>query len=25
MDPKGMPFDAGRIIYGGFKVVVAYA
>ena len=22
MDPKGMPFDAGRMIYGGFKVVV---
>jgi uncharacterized protein YbaA (DUF1428 family) len=22
MDPKGMPFDAKRMIYGGFKVVV---
>jgi uncharacterized protein YbaA (DUF1428 family) len=22
MDPKGMPFDAGRMIYGGFKVFV---
>ena len=22
MDPKGMPFDARRMIYGGFKVVV---
>ncbi len=23
MDPKAMPFDAKRMIYGGFKVVVA--
>ncbi|MEX0842440.1 MAG: DUF1428 domain-containing protein [Xanthobacteraceae bacterium] len=23
MDPKGMPFDAKRMIYGGFKVLVA--
>ena len=23
MDPKKMPFDARRMIYGGFKVVVA--
>ena len=22
MDPKGMPFDAKRMIYGGFKVLV---
>ena len=22
MDPKAMPFDAGRMIYGGFKVSV---
>ncbi len=22
MDPKGMPFDAKRMIYGGFKVTV---
>jgi len=22
MDPKGMPFDAKRMIYGGFKVMV---
>jgi uncharacterized protein YbaA (DUF1428 family) len=22
MDPKGMPFDARRMIYGGFRVVV---
>jgi uncharacterized protein YbaA (DUF1428 family) len=22
MDPKDMPFDAKRMIYGGFKVVV---
>jgi uncharacterized protein YbaA (DUF1428 family) len=22
MDPKGMPFDGKRMIYGGFKVVV---
>jgi uncharacterized protein YbaA (DUF1428 family) len=22
MDPKGMPFDAKRMIYGGFRVVV---
>ena len=22
MDPKGMPFDAKRMIFGGFKVVV---
>jgi uncharacterized protein YbaA (DUF1428 family) len=22
MDPKGMPFDARRMIYGGFKTVV---
>ena len=22
MDPKKMPFDAGRMIYGGFKVMV---
>jgi uncharacterized protein YbaA (DUF1428 family) len=22
MNPKGMPFDAKRMIYGGFKVVV---
>ncbi len=22
MDPKGMPFDARRMIYGGFKIVV---
>jgi uncharacterized protein YbaA (DUF1428 family) len=22
MDPKAMPFDAGRMIYGGFKVMV---
>ena len=22
MDPKKMPFDAKRMIYGGFKVVV---
>ena len=22
MDPKAMPFDAKRMIYGGFKVVV---
>ena len=22
MDPKGMPFDAKRMIYGGFKVIV---
>jgi len=24
MDPKGMPFDAKRMIYGGFKVMVSY-
>ena len=23
MDPKAMPFDAKRMIYGGFKVMVA--
>ena len=23
MDPKAMPFDAKRMIYGGFKVIVA--
>jgi uncharacterized protein YbaA (DUF1428 family) len=23
MDPKAMPFDAKRMIYGGFKVLVA--
>ena len=23
MDPKGLPFDARRMIYGGFKVRVA--
>ena len=23
MDPKGMPFDAKRMIYGGFSVMVA--
>ena len=23
MDPKAMPFDARRMIYGGFKVIVA--
>jgi uncharacterized protein YbaA (DUF1428 family) len=22
MDPKGMPFDAKRMIYGGFKIMV---
>jgi uncharacterized protein YbaA (DUF1428 family) len=22
MDPKSMPFDAKRMIYGGFKVMV---
>jgi uncharacterized protein YbaA (DUF1428 family) len=22
MDPKAMPFDTGRMIYGGFKVLV---
>ena len=22
MDPKNMPFDAKRMIYGGFKVIV---
>jgi uncharacterized protein YbaA (DUF1428 family) len=22
MDPKKMPFDAKRMIYGGFKVIV---
>ena len=22
MDPKGMPFDSKRMVYGGFKVVV---
>ncbi len=24
MDPKAMPFDAKRMIYGGFKVVVGF-
>ena len=24
MDPKQMPFDAKRMIYGGFKMVVSY-
>jgi uncharacterized protein YbaA (DUF1428 family) len=24
MDPKAMPFDAKRMIYGGFKVMVAF-
>ena len=24
MDPKGMPFDAKRMIYGGFKVLVDF-
>ena len=24
MDPKGMPFDATRMIYGGFKVLVDF-
>ena len=23
MDPKAMPFDAKRMIFGGFKVIVA--
>jgi uncharacterized protein YbaA (DUF1428 family) len=23
MNPKAMPFDAGRMIYGGFKVIVS--
>jgi uncharacterized protein YbaA (DUF1428 family) len=23
MDPKAMPFDAKRMVYGGFKVLVA--
>jgi len=22
MDPKAMPFDAKRMVYGGFKVLV---
>jgi uncharacterized protein YbaA (DUF1428 family) len=22
MDPKAMPFDAGRMVYGGFTVLV---
>jgi len=22
MDPKGMPFDAKRMIYGGFETIV---
>ena len=24
MDPKAMPFDARRMIYGGFKVIVGF-